>query len=148
MKKIILNEYSKLITNLWDGYTYNWSVEVKNLYNSYADVKYICKPFHPNKGIAISLSNFNNDMQVFEFFSKGCGLIDQLPTHIFNELMGIKHKNIIGFWQNGDRVHLEYTLYFPNVKSAKVRQLIKFLKLYYNQFSVWDFAQQKELKEI
>lgn len=146
MKKI--NEYSKLISNLWDGCTYNWTFKVKDLYGDYADLEYICKPFNPNKGIAISLSNFNGDMYVFEFFSKGVALIDQLPTHIFRELMGTKHQTIIGFWANEDRVHLEYTLYFPNVKSAKVRQLIKFLKLYYNQYSVWDFAQQKELKEI
>ena len=147
MKKII-NEYSKLNSSLWDGNTYNLSFKIKDLYDSYTDMEYICKPFNPNKGIAISLSNFNNDMLAFEFFSKGVELIDQLPTHIFNELMGTKHQTIIGFWANEGKVHLEYTLYFPNVKSPKVRQLIKFLKLYYNQVSVWDFAQQRELKEI
>lgn len=146
MKK--LNETNKLIANLWDGSNYNWSIKVNNLYSVDKDIEYIVKPFTPNKGIALSITNFKGDMSMLEFMGNGCSQIDKLPKHFFKELMNTKHNVIIGFWENEGKVHLEYTLYFPNVKSPKVQQLIKFLKMYYNQYSVWDFKQQKELKEI
>lgn len=145
----ILYENSKLISNLWNGVNYNWSVKVNNLYDVEGkDLEYICKPFNPNKGIALSITNLKGDMSIWEFMVNGVANLDKLPRHVFKELMSIKHQIIIGFWENEGKVHLEYTLYFPNAKSKNTRDMISWLKHFFNQISVWDFAQQKELKEI
>lgn len=144
---IKLNETNKLIANLWNGSTYNWSIKVNNLYSEDKDIEYICKPFTPNKGIALSITNFKSDMSILEFLSNGCSEIDRLPKHVFKELMTIKHSVMVGFWENEGKVHLEYTLYFPNI-NKNTKNMISWLKHFYNQVSVWDFAQQKELKEI
>lgn len=149
MKNIIINEYTKLIGKLWNGVNYNWSFKETNLWcDDLQMVEYNCKPFNPNKGIALSITNFKCDMSIIQFLEEGNKALASIPMHVFKQLQNTKYNVIIGFWENGGKVHLEYTLYFPNVKSPKTQQLIKFLKLYFNLVSVWDFAQQKELKEI
>lgn len=108
---------------------------------------YKVKPFRPKTGFALSITNIKMDMGIWEFMQVFKISIDKLYSFEWLALNIAQPKYILGFWydQETKTTNIECTLYF-NKDTKRVRQLINRLKLRFDQKTIWDFKNQKEVE--
>lgn len=125
---------------------HNW--EVEPLFDlSKSDYVYKIKPFRPKVGYAISITNIKMDMDIHKFMTIFKVTLDKLNAYWWSVLNKAQPKYILGFWydQETKTTNIECTLYF-NKDTKQVKELINKIKWRFDQKTIWDFKNQKEVE--